>query len=454
MFHRLNSWWRNANKRPLRLLLQAHLEKPSESAQTINHTIKPVDRINLQLTLDRWLTESGGTGRLLGFTQQNGFFHGPTLAELLRADDVFQGPVERGEFEQRPNEMLDCVVNGVYLLHHDQQPILLLIRRGTSMFDQSSLEILAHERASAQSSMKKLLEEAQQGNIYKGRTIYLESIDYPAEIHIRFRDVPDTPREAIILPEAILAVIERNVIGLFRHGEVLRRAGRSTRHGVLFHGPPGTGKSLVLRYLVRACPEHTVILMTGRQVGLIRESCHMARLLAPSLVLLEDIDLVAQERSQNNCPTILHELMDEMDGLGPRAEVVFLLTTNRPEVLEPALASRPGRIDQAVEFPLPDADCRRRLFALYGQGLDLARIDLERWVDKTDGVSPAFIEEWFRKAALLAAERGETAAPLPIQDADLEKALSELVFFGGELTQRLLGYRPAIGYRSPGSRSG
>jgi ATP-dependent 26S proteasome regulatory subunit len=227
---------------------------------------------------------------------------------------------------------------------------------------------------------------------------------------------------------------------MIRYGEVLRKSGRATRHGVLLHGPPGTGKTLLLRYLATSCPTHTVILMTGRQAELVRESCQIARMLAPSLVILEDVDLIATQREENRCPVFLHDLMDEMDGLGPKADVIFLLTTNRPEALETALSARPGRIDQAIAFPLPDEACRRRLFGLYGQGLDLSGLDLPRWIGKTDGVSPAFIEELLRKAALMAAERGETAQPLRVTDDDVQAALEELVCFGGELTQKLLGF--------------
>ena len=242
-------------------------------------------------------------------------------------------------------------------------------------------------------------------------------------------------------------MVERNVLGMLEHGATLRAAGRALRHGLLFHGPPGTGKTMMVRYLAQACRDHTVILMAGGQQGMVRESCQIARLLAPSIVVLEDVDLVAEDREHNRCPVVLHELMNEMDGLGPRAEVIFLLTTNRPDILEPALSARPGRIDQAVEFPLPDAACRRRLFEVYGRGLDLSGTDVGRWVDQTDGVSPAFIEELLRKAALMAAERGEKSQPLRLTDADLQDALRELVYFGGELTQKLLGYRPPrIGY--------
>src|SRR4029453_13905736 len=96
---------------------------------------------------------------------------------------------------------------------------------------------------------------------------------------------------------------------------------------------------------------------------------------------------------------------------------IFLLTTNRPRVLETALAARPGRVDQAVYFPLPDRDCRRGLFPPFGAGLDLSGVNVEPLLDRTDGASPAFIEELFRKAALMAAERGGKTDPLKLGEA-------------------------------------
>ena len=82
--------------------------------------------------------------------------------------------------------------------------------------------------------------------------------------------------------------------------------------------------------------------------------------------MLEDVDLIAEERTRqgSGCTTLLFELLNQMDGLADDADILFVLTTNRPDLLEPALAARPGRIDQAIEVPLPDADCRRRLFEL------------------------------------------------------------------------------------------
>jgi cell division protease FtsH len=126
-----------------------------------------------------------------------------------------------------------------------------------------------------------------------------------------------------------------------------------------------------------------------------------------------------------------------MDGLAEGIDILFILTTNRPDVLEPALAARPGRIDQAIEVPLPDAECRRRLLDLYGRGLTLELEDRERWIARTEGVSAAFIRELLRKAAMFAAEEGGEL-PLVVRDRHLAEGLTELVL-GGALTQSLLG---------------
>src|SRR3546814_18691213 len=85
------------------------------------------------------------------------------------------------------------------------------------------------------------------------------------------------------------------------------------------------------------------------------------------MVVLEDVDLVAMERTMPGHGTnpLLFQLLKEMDGLAEDADIVFVLTTNRVDLPEPALAARPGRIAPAVEVKLPDADSRRRLLALY-----------------------------------------------------------------------------------------
>jgi ATP-dependent 26S proteasome regulatory subunit len=86
-----------------------------------------------------------------------------------------------------------------------------------------------------------------------------------------------------------------------------------------------------------------------------------------------------------------------MDGLQEDMDIIFLLTTNRPDILEPALAARPGRIDLAVELPLPDATGRRQLLDLYARGLQLQDVDLSAIADRIDGATPAYVKELLRR---------------------------------------------------------
>lgn len=251
-------------------------------------------------------------------------------------------------------------------------------------------------------------------------------------------------RNEIILPEQTLQLIERNTLHFIKHADLLRKSGRSLKRGLLLHGKPGTGKTHTIRWLAQSLEDLTVILMSAEQLWLIKECCEMARMLAPSLVVLEDVDLVAGQRDEMRHPMYqisLHQLLNEMDGLSSESQVLFILTTNRPAVIEPALSLRPGRVDQAIEFPLPDDECRRRLFALYSRGLIVNDADIQIQVKKTEGASPAFIKEFVRKASLIAADSNDrNGDQLAVNDKHFKLALEELLLYGGEVTRNLLGF--------------
>ena len=132
---------------------------------------------------------------------------------------------------------------------------------------------------------------------------------------------------------------------------------------------------------------------------------------------------------------ILFDLLNQLDGLADDADVLFILTTNRPDILEPALAARPGRVDLVVELPIPDAAGRARLLQLYARGLTLDGVDFAQYVEKTEGASPAYIKELLRKAALLAAIAGSKA----VKPEHLDAAMKELEA-GGELAKRIVGF--------------
>jgi ATP-dependent 26S proteasome regulatory subunit len=185
------------------------------------------------------------------------------------------------------------------------------------------------------------------------------------------------------------------------------------------------------------------MLLTGGALHLVRHAVALARLLQPSLIVLEDVDLVAEERGMHPGfgNPVLYDVLNVMDGIEEDADVAFLLTTNRADLLEPALAARPGRVDLAVEITLPDEAARRRLVELYGRGLDLRIDDLEAIVERTRGVTASFVKELMRKAAVLAAVASPDGSDgaLTVTDADVHAALDELLAEESTLTRVLLG---------------
>lgn len=191
-----------------------------------------------------------------------------------------------------------------------------------------------------------------------------------------------------------------------------------------------------MSYLLGAMPGRTTVLLTGRGLGLIEEALVIARDLAPATVVFEDVDLVAAERTMHvGAQGVLFELLNQMEGIEEDADLLFVLTTNRPDVIEPALAARPGRVDLALEIPLPDQAARRRLIRLYGGDIELDDAVIDELVARTESVSGAFIKELMRQAALRAALGGAS----PASAADVKATLVELLDDCATLTRRLLG---------------
>jgi ATP-dependent 26S proteasome regulatory subunit len=145
---------------------------------------------------------------------------------------------------------------------------------------------------------------------------------------------------------------------------------------------------------------------------------------------------------------MLFTLLNEMDGLAEDADVVFLLTTNRADLLEPALAARPGRVDQAVALGLPDAAARRQLFELYRGDLEVDVSRLDAVLERTDGVTASFLKELLRRAALVAATT-TAGGPLRVGADHLDAALDELLDTRNAMTRVLLGGRSEAGRTDP-----
>ncbi|SFH80801.1 ATP-binding protein [Bradyrhizobium sp. Gha] len=129
--------------------------------------------------------------------------------------------------------------------------------------------------------------------------------------------LPAVARDEVILPEQTLRLLDRNVLNFVSTRDQLRRLGQTTRKGILLYGPPGTGKTHTIRYLATHLPGHTTLIITAEQIGLLGAYLGLARLLQPSMVVIEDVDLIARDRDDMGpCEeSMLNKLLNEMDRL-------------------------------------------------------------------------------------------------------------------------------------------
>lgn len=422
--------------------LRNHFGREPATLPVVEQQFAGYERANLHIALSEMLAEPPRQADLVGVVVLEDY-RAAGLARLSRpvsARSYDEGPVEYADVPLPGDRHLGCPKNGLYLVREGEDPLAVLLTESDRPWQtQIVVEVMAPDRDRAERFSRQLARLTRHGKAFRGHTLSLEE-DCHGGLQVKFHRLPTIARDELILSEPLLKRIERHTLAFNRHAEALRAARRHLKRGLLLHGPPGTGKTLTAMYLVSQMPGRTVLLLTGGAIRSIEAVCNLARLLAPATVILEDVDLIGTERHHQTvgANALLFELLNQMDGLAEDVDVLFLLTTNRPDVLEPALAARPGRIDQAIEVPPPDADCRRRLFALFGRGLNVQVTDWDRLVDRTAGVSGAFIRELLRKAAVYAAEE-DGAAELLVRDRHLDEAVAELLVAGGPLTQSLLG---------------
>lgn len=437
---------REGQSSPLRELLDAHLGEDASGLPVVSESFMPYDHANVQLAVDAYLAQEGRSFELHGATgQQRHYGSFSDLIEQSRWNVVGLGSVDFENVPIGPDETLACVKFGLFLID-DRGTKLALLMRGVD--EQSgrplgSLEVMCSDREAARAVLDDVRRLMIELNVFRGQVLAFgeSQMGHVTIGPIVFMRRPELERDHLVLPDDVLASVEREVFGVAEQRDRLRASGQHVKRGVLLWGPPGTGKTHTVRYLMSRLREHTVFVLTGGGLHMVRPACALARMLQPAVVVLEDIDLVAQHREiygMSGNP-LLFDVLNEIDGIGEDADVTFVLTTNRADLLEPALAARPGRVDLAVEIGLPDDEARRRLIELYGRGLSLQLADVDTVIRRTSGVTASFIKELMRKAALVSAQGSGGTAPITVDDTHVAEALDELLSERNALTRALLG---------------
>jgi DNA polymerase III delta prime subunit len=438
---------------------------PLEQIVTAARTFPLASRVDVQLAVEG-LFAGKEKPLLLGIHSPIGH-ETPTLAHLF-AEGPFPvdfGPLQHDDVDTGDAIPVRCLKNGLWLSKDRDRPFALLLSPQMQFGRTGGIHIeLGVPQGESglqfsQNFFRDLEARVGAGGTYRGKVISLES-DHEFSGRggaVKVHRLHTVRREDIILPEKTLRLLDRNVRSFMDARDHIKSLGFSAKKGLLFYGPPGTGKTHTIHYLATEIPHHTTLLITAEQVGLLDEYFRLARFLQPSMVVVEDVDLIARSRDQMDSAceeVLLNKLLNEMDGLREDADVIFVLTTNRPDQLEAALTSRPGRIDQAIEFPLPDEKGRSKLVNLYSRGLELSEDLVDLIVRRTKGASPAFIKELMRRAAQF---QFEIKAGSKLEPAAVDGAIEELVFQGGALNLKLLGgssteLGPEVGPSPPPTR--
>jgi cell division protease FtsH len=433
-------------EQPFLHTLQDHLCTDPRALSVVTHQFPPYQLVDVQISIESWQENRTDRAlRLVGISGEQRRFH--PLSEIMAGAGTYGvgiGPVEYVDVADSPDSTRRCVRFGLFLLSEGDRRAAVLLRGADPHRPMQSamLELVGQDSEFIAELLSELKQLAIQKSVLRQSVLALgqgEGNQYGA---LRFLHRPNLDRSELVLPGETLEQIERHVIGIRTYGDRLRAAGQHLKRGILLYGPPGTGKTHTVRYLLSQFREVTAFVLSGQSLGLIGMACSLARLLQPSLVVLEDVDLIAADRSFATLGSnpLLFEVLNQIDGLGDDVDVAFLLTTNRVDILERALAERPGRVDAAVEIGLPDDEGRSALFHLYGRSLGVPALTsdhLAEAIQLTDGRTATYIREVVRRAALDSAERQVGA--LRVDGQLLAEAARQLLGDRDALTRSLLG---------------
>ena len=333
------------------------------------------------------------------------------LEQKLRADELNK---ENAQLRRENNQLkkiplfvavvVDILENGeVYLrqqgnnqeyLTHASEDLLPLLKPGAKVAVNNALSIV------------KLI-----GNIYDSRVRVMELEESPA---ISYADIGGLENEIKEIRESVEYPLTKP--------EIFRRIGVEPPKGILLHGSPGTGKTLIAKAVaheahatfIRMSGSELVHKFIGEGAGLVRELFMLARERAPAIVFIDEIDSVGSTRTHDGTSgsaevqRTLMQLLAEMDGFDNRGDVRIMAATNRVDMLDPALL-RPGRFDRIIEIPLPDAAGRLEILKIHSGKMQLADVDLDGIATLMEHATGAELQAVCREAGMMAVRRNADA---------------------------------------------
>jgi len=244
------------------------------------------------------------------------------------------------------------------------------------------------------SALQEWISYSHKNNMYKGKKI---------DADCKYLNLKDVTWDDLIIPKETQSLIRSRINEMFDLKEYLDINGIPLKGGLILAGEPGTGKTVLCKIIAKeinatvvyAMPDHLNTSLDIKRV------CEMAKDLAPCVLMIEDIDYIAEDRDQARNAGGVIELMNYLDGVQEFNNVITLATTNSQDKIESALKNRPGRFDRVVQISRPKEECRMRMFKNFSRKFKLKDdVNWDRLVEKTDKLSGAHVKDLVKTAAI------------------------------------------------------
>ena len=348
-----------------------------------------------------------------------------SLDPALRRPGRFDREIEIGiPDEEGRHAILNIHTRGMPI---DEKVDLKAISKITHGFVGADLEVLAKE--AAMRSLRRIMPEIDLDQEKISQEI-LQKIQITNE---DFRDAlkevrPSALREVLIQTpnvtwddvgglESLKEELREAIEWPIKHKDAFDYVGVETPKGILLHGPTGTGKTLIAKAVAKMTESNFISIkgpeLLSKWVGEsekgVREIFRKARLAAPCIIFLDEVDALVPRRGGSSdshvTENVVSQILTEIDGLEELHNVLIIGATNRLDIVDPAIL-RPGRFDRIIEVPLPDAKGRSNIFKIHTKKKPLAKdVDLEKIVELTDGFSGAEIAAIANRAGITALKR-------------------------------------------------
>ena len=268
-------------------VISSHLGCDGSGLPVVGEVWPGYDHVNVQVALDVWLGAEGRSHTLVGLTAWHGHM-AVSLGDLRQPGDRgFPRPrignVSVAQLPAGPDgQVRSCVRCGLYLVTEaGGTPMVLLCSEGQDHNGGGStieLEALCGDPARAVSALTELRDLAVRHSVFRGQILtFATEVFGPRRTGaLSFQPRPGLQSDDLVLPEGVIEVVERQVLGVARHREQLRRSGQHLKRGLLLYGPPGTGKTHTVRYLLGRLTDVTVLILSGNALSSVGAACSIA----------------------------------------------------------------------------------------------------------------------------------------------------------------------------------